>query len=300
MTGRYCANLPTGDLRRSQRGMALVIVLWMVVLLGVIATSHARNARSQTLLAAHHRDMAEMRAAAEAGINITVLEMISGTRQSPEPDGTAFSFEFESQEIVVAVRKASGLVDLNRAPEELLMAPLRICRLDEVRSKDIASAILDWRDDDQQTRIGGAEDPEYEAAGYPWTAKDDRFDSLDELRYIPGVNQADFECLQSLITIHSGSSTVDLEYAPPALVEQLAGQTLGFDAAANNAAASRRGSTYPSGNYHVYAQATAPSGVIATLEVVVRLSNSRTSPYRILDWRETARARSQRNLEKES
>ena len=50
-----------------QRGIALVVVLWLVVLITVIGSSHARNTRIETSLAFNHVGSAQARALAEMG-----------------------------------------------------------------------------------------------------------------------------------------------------------------------------------------------------------------------------------------
>ena len=46
---------------RRQNGMALVIVLWLVVLLGIMAAGHSRNAHTETQLSSRQLQSAQAR-----------------------------------------------------------------------------------------------------------------------------------------------------------------------------------------------------------------------------------------------
>ncbi len=54
-------------------------------------------------------------------------------------------------------------------------------------TEDIASAILDWIDTDNERRVGGAETADYEALAVPYSARNGPMDSIDELLKIQGV-----------------------------------------------------------------------------------------------------------------
>ena len=102
----------------SQRGMALVLVLWIVAALAIFASSLGRVVRSEASVIAVTRQMAEGRALGEAAI-YQVLQRIalkpmefrdSAVLQVPTPKGI----------IDVAVVPWSGLVNINDAPPALL------------------------------------------------------------------------------------------------------------------------------------------------------------------------------------
>ena len=69
--------------RSGQQGMAMILVLWLVVLLSVLATGHARNAHSEVQLTSLHIDSAKARALAEAGAHRAILDLLmpSGMRR---------------------------------------------------------------------------------------------------------------------------------------------------------------------------------------------------------------------------
>ena len=278
-----------------QRGMALIIVLWLIVLLGVIAAGHASNVHSETLLAMRHVETAKARVLAEAGIQRAILGLLRQTSGTEWPvNGTLQRLHIDNREVAVAVRDATGLVDLNAADAGLLGALLATTGGDASRQEEIVDAILDWRDSDDLSHLHGAEDDDYSAAGLAWTARDAAFASVDELRYVIGMTPQRFAAVVPYITVHSGQAGLNLEYAPLFLISLLTGRTVDTAAGDGGSTGSpdkrlRGRAAARNGTYHVYAGAAGSGGVFASVEAVVNISASDEQPYAILYWREPAR-----------
>jgi len=267
--------------------MALILVLWLVVLLGIMAAGHSRNIHTDTTLAARQVQSAKARALAEAGINHVILEMLAADSDRKLPvDGSLLNVRIGDEDVVVAVRDASGFVDLNAANAELLDAVLKACSVGETTRRDLVDAILDWRDEDDLSHLNGVEDDDYVASGVAWTSRDGAFESVDELRYLPGMSQALYDRLARYVTVYSGRGGLNLEYAPPALVAAFTGKEI---PAVGPDDADRKAGSPRNGTYHIYASASGSSSVIAAIEAVVRISRTSKSPFTIVDWREPPR-----------
>jgi general secretion pathway protein K len=274
--------------RRRQDGMALVLVLWLVVLLSVMAAGHSRNVHTDTTLASRQVQSAKARALAEAGINHVILEMLAADSDRKLPaDGSLFRIRVGEDDVTIAIRDATGFVDLNAADTKLLDAALFACRVSESRRRELVDTILDWRDADDLSHLHGVEDDDYVAAGVAWTSRDAAFEAVDELKYLPGVNQALYDCLSPFLTVHSGSGGLNMEYAPPALVAALTGEDV---PTARSDTAGGRTNSPQDGTFHVYASAAGTSGAIASIEAVIRVSRTSKTPFIVIDWREPARA----------
>jgi len=278
MTGRRS----TGATR--ERGMALIVVLWLIVLLSVMASGHARNTRTDTRLAARQVETAKARALAEAGINHVILAMLADADAAIPADGRRFTLRIRERAVTLSVRNATGLVNLNRADSALLDAALSACDIDAQERLPIVDAILDWRDADGLAHLHGFEDDDYRAAGVTWTARDGAFRSVEELRYLPGVDPARYDCLAPLVTVVSHSAGVDLEYAPPALLRALAGDEVPAEPIAEEQTPS---GTTGAGTFYIYASAAGNGNVTAAIEAVVNVSRSAAVPFRVLAWRES-------------
>jgi general secretion pathway protein K len=251
--------------------MALILVLWLVVLLSVMAAGHSRNVHTDTTLASRQVQSAKARALAEAGINHVILEMLAADSDRKLPvDGSLFSIRIGDDDVTIAIRDATGFVDLNAAAR-----------------RDLVDTILDWRDKDDLTRLHGVEDDDYVASGVAWSSRDGAFEAVDELKYLPGMSQARYDCLAPFVTVYSGSGGLNMEYAPPALISALTGEEVPSAEPDNddgNASGPRNGT------FHIYASASGSAATIAAIEAVVRISRASKTPYTILDWREPPRA----------
>ncbi len=271
-----------------QNGMALVVVLWLIVLLSIMAAGHARGTHIDTQLASRQVSVAKARGYAEAGINHIVLMLLSEDGRQVPVDGQMFAITIDDTDITLAVRKATGLVDLNAASADHLRAVFEAAGVDDARRRRVVDAVLDWRDGDDLRHMTGIEDEDYIAAGLPWTSRDGRFVAVEELRYIPGIGQDEFERIAPLVTVYSGRAGIDLELAPPILVEAMIGEPVEPASEAHDAAASR-GRGPQTGTFHIYATVDAGSGGLAAIEAVVTTSRSGQTPVLVREWREPPR-----------
>jgi general secretion pathway protein K len=273
--------------RCRQDGMALVLVLWLVVLLSIMAAGHSRNVRTDTTLASRQVQSAKARALAEAGINHVILEMLAADSDRKLPvDGSLFDVRIGEDDVMIAIRDATGFVDLNAAKPELLDAALKACGVNQTARRDLVDAVLDWRDKDNLSHLHGVEDDDYVAAGVAWTSRDGAFESIDELKYLPGMSQSRFDCLAPFVTVHSGRGGLNMEYAPPALITALTGEEVPITEAE---VPESKVSGPQNGTFHIYASASGSAATVAAIEAVIKLSRTSKTPFTIVDWREPPR-----------
>ncbi len=103
----------------AQRGLALVVVLWVLVLLSLIAASFTRTTRTEVNLASNLIDNAKAEALADAGVYRAIYAVLSN---ESEP---VFGEELEEllrrrPEIEAALRKRPEVQDMlrDRAAEQ--------------------------------------------------------------------------------------------------------------------------------------------------------------------------------------
>jgi general secretion pathway protein K len=275
-------------MQRRQDGMALIVVLWLVVLLSIMAAGHSRNVHTDITLAARQVESAKARALAEAGINHVILEMLAAeSDRKLRTDGSLFRVRIGQDDVTVAVRDATGFVDLNAANAETLDALLKACSVTETARRNLVDAILDWRDKDDLSHLNGVEDDDYVASGVAWTSRDGAYESIDELKYLPGMSQALYDRLAPYVTVYSDRGGLNLENAPPALVAAFTGKEV---PAVEPGYADRNARGPRNGTYHIYASASGSASTVAAIEAVVRISRASKTPFTIVDWREPPRA----------
>jgi general secretion pathway protein K len=216
-----------GRERLSQRGFVLLVVLSVLGLLAVVAASFAQVARTHMKLAAVASEGAKAEALADAGVHIVILDLVAargaesaGRRFALDGSPLACSIGDEGAVLTLSVRDEAGKVDLNIATPALLRALVLGVGLSGREAA--VDAILDYRDQDDDRRINGAERPEYLAAGRPHGPRNGPFLAVEELSSVLGVTQADADRLRPFVTIHSGLPAVDPSVASEALIEVLA------------------------------------------------------------------------------
>lgn len=267
-----------------QRGIALIVVLWLLVLLTVIVASHAHIIRTETRLAFNQIEASKARSLAEAGVYHAIMELlVSDEAQRWPVDGSVHHIHFDDGTAAIAIRDARGLIDINHAQPVLLEAALASAGIDEVQRKALVDATLDWRDKDNLRHLNGAEDDDYRRAGLQWAARDGPFSSIEEFRYILGMTNTLFERLAPYLTVYSGQAGVKSEFAPPWLARVLTGTS----SIANTAGTGGRGG---GSTFHITVLATSISGSTASLDAVVRIAPARDRPYSILSWRAPSRS----------
>lgn len=217
---------------RSQSGLALVLVLWVLTLLSLIAAGFLTSSRSEMLAARARIDAARAETLADGAVHWaierlllrTALEDAGQTGAQLLPiDGRPVVVPVEGGRAEVRVQDMGGLVDLNAAEAPLIEGLLVAVGVDPELSGRLADRILDFRDPDDRPRIGGAEDADYRAAGLPYEAKDAPFDRVDELRQVPEMTPEILERLAPFVTTLSGARGIDPTVAPATVLAAVPG-----------------------------------------------------------------------------
>lgn len=191
-------------LARQPRGIALIVVLWILVLLTIVVGTYAVLARTESLQSRFLFDTTRARYAAEAGIHRAAYEMRNSDMETRwVPDGRPYSIGFGAAEVEIRITDESGKIDLNASDGQTL-SDLFISRgMDETEAWHLADAIEDWRDEDDLPRLYGAELAEYESAGYPYGPANQPFVSVDELQQVIGMSWDLYRELEPMLTVHS-------------------------------------------------------------------------------------------------
>lgn len=272
------------------RGAALLLVMWLVLLLGGLVAGYAMSARIESLQGNGAARGVVAGEAARAGVEYAVsrlLEQDPGQRWAA--DGRAYTLPFGRAEVVVEIRDEAARIDLNAAPPVLLAGLFEQLGEPRERAARLAGAIVDWRDADNLSQpAGGAEDPAYAAAGLAWGAKDAPFDSIAELAQVLGMRQALYVAAAPHLTVYSGNATPDASIADGVVLAAmgLPPRQAQIDPDAPPASAG-------SGTYSIDSRARLADGRSAHLSVVLRMGGNALpgSTYTPLRWQAGSDAR---------
>src|SRR5256885_12113728 len=249
--------------RPRERGVALLLVLWIFVILGVLAMDFARYIRDDAMAAVNFAEETRAYYVALAGMNRTIFEAdraheraapgaaapppaVDDADAEDEPlaaDGQWHDGEFAGSHYTVRMTDEASLVSLNKADDPMLTLVVtnlmrggnKTTGMDRRASNEVATvvdSILDWRDTDHLKRAHGAESEYYLKRRPPYRAKNGFFDSPEELLLVRGVTPALFyghdgiPGLREVFSVYSRSNNIHLRNASPALLQAL----LGLDA----------------------------------------------------------------------
>jgi len=214
-------------MRTNQRGVALVLVMWVAVLLTVIAGSFIVERRTEMLVVSNSVSMARAEAIADAGVQRAVFEIYRNDN-SPDAwkrDGTRYSMTFESTPVTVEIRDESAKIDINTAYEPLLRGLLVSSGLPDDEASRVLDAILDWRDPDDLKRPNGAEAPDYNAAGLLYKPANGPFQAIEELQLVLGMRPEIYRRIAPFITVYSRAPGVNTQLASREVLLSLPGAT---------------------------------------------------------------------------
>jgi general secretion pathway protein K len=297
-----------------QQGVALILVIWVIALMGVLLGSFALIARTENFEARHLFDGTTARYAAQAGIERAVYELRNpDMTQRWVGDGRPYIFEFDGAQVQVELTDESGLIDINTADDALLQGLFASVGVPPDQAVALSDAIQDWRDPDDMPRPQGAELNEYKAAGLPYAPRNAPFQTVGEVQQVLGMNYDLFEKIESAITIYGGGVQPNPAYAPlevllalPGMTPDLAQQLIaarqqiipgqigqGQGAPGQPGAA---GLTLPDGTpvvangggntYTIRSRATLANGASTVLDASIRLGGvgAAGQPYTVLRW----------------
>ena len=218
--------------RVRERGVALLLVFWILMLLGVLALDFSRYMRDDAMAAVNLAEETRGYYIALAGINRAIYDAErlrertagaggaaaapAGAHAAPDidpddeeeplvpPDGEWHEGDFAGGRWRVRMVDENARIPLLRGiPPTALRHVVRNIltggdttagadRRLENQIDTIADSILDWMDADRQPRPHGAENEFYLKRNPPYRAKNGRFDAPEELLLVRGVTPALF------------------------------------------------------------------------------------------------------------
>ncbi len=203
---------------RSERGAALLIVLWASVLIAGLAVIVAGTVRTDLTVVRHQIAEAQARHHAQAGVAHGALRLLAGddaVLADPAP------VRFGDSDIALGFADECGKIDLNTGWGDLIRR--LVDNLDADRT--VAAAILDWRDPDSTPIPGGAETAQYRAAGRGHGARNGPFDSVAELQQILGVDADTAQALRPHFTVDCLNAGIDPVAASSTVLAAIPGMT---------------------------------------------------------------------------
>ncbi len=289
--------------RRAQRGIALIIVLWITIMLTVIAGGFAFAMRSEAMSARNALSLAQARAAANGAVERMAFELARPRYPAAWlADGQPRAWRDGDVQIVASAVDESAKIDLNSAPDTLLKGLIeKVGGADPEATARIVDAIQDWRDTDDVRRPNGAEDADYRMAGLKQKPANMPFETVSELARVLGMTPGDLRARRRqrhrelAAARHQRDDGVARRAARAAERDARGRRRLPRSSAPRRWRRSCRCLPFPPASgfgagavpvWRIRAEARVPDGVTFAREAVVRPSGDARRPLLTLSWQD--------------
>lgn len=286
-------------MHQSQKGVALVIVIWILSLLSLMAGSFALTMRRDSSVTASLKNNAEALAVAESGLGLAQYMLLQpDPKQRWLADGTIYQLlRADGVKIRIRAVSESGKIDINASDESQLSAVFKAVTGDKWQQQQLVNSVLDWRDEDDQPLSHGAEKKQYREAGLSYVPSNKAFQTLDELQLILGMDEEIFALIQPWLTVYSGQADVDMKQATPEVLQVL-NQDLKDKHISNEYIQQRLTDETDQGEvdagigenqaYTIIVEVKMDDDSSATLEAVIKIQSEDANlpPMQVLDWKQ--------------
>lgn len=170
-----------------ERGFALLIVLWSLVLVSLLTAQILAAGRHAMALAANLRDGAEAQARADGAINVALYHLLAGGADHWSPDGAFHAVTGGGMTVSVQIRLLDDKINPNLASSALLFGLFQACGATRTQSVQLADAIIQWRSQAVSQHAEQLALDNYRQAGLRFGPPGRAFTDLGELSYVAGM-----------------------------------------------------------------------------------------------------------------
>jgi general secretion pathway protein K len=181
----------------SERGIALMMTLWILVILTVIAMNFSFSTRYGSMGTRNFKTDTRAYYLAVSAYEDTLLYLLSDKdpkvdfidedgnfRTDTEREPITGTTNLDGAEVTLNISDEESRLNINDMKRDVLLNLLGQAAVPDDSLHIIADSITDWIDEDDLHHISGAEDEHYAALGY--RAKNSRMDVPEELLLIRG------------------------------------------------------------------------------------------------------------------
>ena len=176
-----------GAVTARDRGFALLVVLWSLVLIALLTSQILASGRSALHLAGNLRNAAQAQALADGAINEALLHELSTGADHWAPDGAPHALPGG---ITVRVTSLAAKINPNLASIGLLAGLFQAVGAGPDQALQLANAIIAWRSQAISQTAAQALQASYKQAGLPYGPPNRNFADLSELGDVMGMTPA--------------------------------------------------------------------------------------------------------------
>jgi general secretion pathway protein K len=182
-----------------ERGVALVLVLWVIMVLSLLIAGFAFTMHVETQVVSFNRKQVKAEMLARSGIEIAKWMLVEAEKSATNLGVTALNqtwatnvewyvdHELGEGKFNVQVFDEQSKLPINRMSEGQLRQVMELLQVEASDSDVIVDSIVDWIDENDLHQLNGAESDYYESLTPPYRAKNGPMDRVEELLLVRGV-----------------------------------------------------------------------------------------------------------------
>lgn len=227
-----------------ERGLSLVLVLWLLALMFLIAPGFVYTMRIESAATSSFEDEASAWALAVAGVYMAAAEVSADYEVVASSEAGLVFLERNADgflplpsrrdlkmgegTVSYVIEDERAKINLNTAQRGVIDELLRLSGADSAARDAISDSIIDWRDENGDFHLNGAEGDYYGSLPFPYGSKDGPFDFTEELLLVKGVSREIFygaggeSGIRRLVTVH-GDGRLNLNTAGEAALSAVYG-----------------------------------------------------------------------------
>ena len=190
-----------------QRGVVLIVVLWIVVLLTVLLAAFTATVKVDRHVASDVLESVQARASADSVLSYLSAVRMADTEFWPEMTGQVYKLQLNNMLLRFRMIPETAYISLNYAPVEVLRHAFEVAAVPD--AQHLAELIVERRFGVIDEQTGEIVTPEL-------------FTSVLSLTQLPQMNVETLQAIQHWFTVDSNHEDVNLWFAAPDLVYALA------------------------------------------------------------------------------
>lgn len=209
---------PINCKRNQQKGLALPVVLWIILLISLLFASYSYSVRTELSITKQLIQTSKSKHVAEAALQKIIYFLKSDPENSKEKTQGARIFQGQVNGIdyqSVAVNH-KGLISINSAQTEVLESLLQTYILDSEKRSLVIDGILNWRNVDEQNQDISSlktDSENYDDDQYS-NQSSGKFLNVDQLLLVPGMDNELYNRVVGLFTARQQGESLNPRLAP--------------------------------------------------------------------------------------
>ena len=269
---------PPTALSRRNRGFALLIVLWTLVLVAFLVLHMTASGRTEIRIADNLVANAVAAAAADGAIAEAIFNLSDPRPEQRWPlDGPPRIFAVGECRVVVRLEDEASRINPNLAAPELMAALLQVLGSDPNAAQHIAAAIADWVGSSGTPQTADALQAEYRAAGLDYGPPGAPLETMDELGRVLGVTPTLYAALKPHLTLYGPAE-------PKPGIDPIVTAALGQLPQLGGSAPPPAPTPQDTLTVRIIAAAVGPGNAHVTRAAVVQIGSSLPQGYAVLAW----------------